>query len=166
MTSFVAIQENVVFDLTPASHDYDHQASASGLESNEDGPLGSTAHATIVRSKAQCRRQFESGLERYMNLVKSRGWAMYSADLLFAVRIEVTDSVTKKTSIGMCFRFSVCRLCHSVRQLKKGQRQYARLAGQSASLTIVMMFFGSGNVYLSQPACVRNARNDRLLGSG
>jgi hypothetical protein len=102
--SFVAIQENVVHDLTPASHDHGSSGSSNsssrrnrddggggggggyyyddadddddGGSSNPDRPLGREAHATVVQSKADCRRHFESGLERYMRLVKSRGWAM------------------------------------------------------------------------------------------
>lgn len=105
--SFVAIQENVVHDLSPSSHDYNDigPAAASSVHSprgNPDGPLGDAAHATLVTTKAECRRHFESGLQRYMHLVKSRGWAMYSADLLFAVSVQVSDVVTGKTTTGLC----------------------------------------------------------------
>lgn len=146
-----------MYDLTPSSHDYDHQASSSGFESNEDGPLGSTAHATIVRSKAQCRRQFESGLERYMNLVKSRGWAMYSADLLFAVRIEVTDSVTKKTSIGMyvfvLLWFLVSGFVVSPSQASKSRRRppfvMFFLLGQATSICRSQLVFATHETTVS-----------------
>mgnify|MGYP000583496617 CR=1 FL=1 len=95
--SFIAIQENAVYDLTSSAHDFEGDMSGK----DNSGPLGATAHGNVVDSKAICRRHFESGMERYMNLVKSRGWPMYSSDLLFAIKVEVSDTVTKKSSVGM-----------------------------------------------------------------
>ncbi len=80
-TSFVAIQEGVVHDLVPSpsassssSSNYNTNRNRGGKEQHEDddddhrrrhdGPLGKQAHATTVRSKAECLRQFETGIQR------------------------------------------------------------------------------------------------------